>query len=158
MNDDAILERLEQLDLELPPPPPAVAAYVPCVVHGDLAVVSGQVPIVDGAVLHPGHLGDRVDAQEGAEAARRAALQALSALRHALGGSFARLERILQVTVFVAAEPDFVDHPKVANGASELLVEVLGDWGQHARAAVGMASLPLGASVEVAVTAAVHPA
>jgi len=85
------------------------------VVHGDLAVVSGQVPIVDGAVLHPGHLGDRVDAQEGAEAARRAALQALSALRHALGGSFARLERILQVTVFVAAEPDFVDHPKVAN-------------------------------------------
>jgi enamine deaminase RidA (YjgF/YER057c/UK114 family) len=158
MNDDAILERLEQRGLELPPPPTAVAAYVPCVVHGELAFVSGQVPIVDGVVLHPGHLGDRVDAQEGAEAARRAALQALSALRHALGGSFARLERIVQVTVFVAAVPDFVDHPKVANGASELLVEVLGDAGQHARAAVGMASLPLGASVEVAVTAAVGPA
>lgn len=158
MNDDAILERLEQLGLELPPPPAAVAAYVPCVIHGDLALVSGQVPFVDGSVLHPGHLGDRVDAEEGAEAARRAALQALSALRHALGGSFERLERIVQVTVYVAAVPDFVDHPKVANGASDLLVDVLGDAGQHARAAIGMSSLPLGASVEVAVTAAVTPA
>lgn len=158
MNDDAIFERLEQLGLELPPPPSAVAAYVPCVVHGGLAVVSGQVPNVDGVVLHPGHLGDRVDVDEGAEAARRAALQALSALHHALGGSFARLERIVQVTVYVASVPGFVDHPKVANGASELLVDVLGDRGQHARAAIGMASLPLGASVEVAVTAAVHAA
>lgn len=158
MNDDAIFERLDQLCLELPPPPSAVAAYVPCVVHGGLAVVSGQVPSVDGAVMHPGHLGDRVDVDEGAEAARRAALQALSALRHALGDSFARLERIVQVTVYVAAVPGFVDHPLVANGASDLLVEVLGDWGQHARAAVGMSSLPLGASVEVAVIAAVHPA
>ena len=158
MNDDVIFERLTELGLELPPPPAAVAAYVPCVVHGDLAIVSGQIPMVDGTVLHPGHLGDRVDAAEGAEAARRAALQALSALHHALGDSFARLDRILQVTVYVAALPEFVDHPKVANGASDLLVDVLDDWGQHARAAVGMASLPLGASVEVAVTAAVHPA
>jgi len=158
MNDDAILERMSELGLELPPPPAAVAAYVPCVVHGDVAMVSGQVPMVDGAVLHPGLLGDRVDAAEGAEAAARAALQALSALRHALGDSFARLERILQVTVYVAAVPGFVDHPKVANGASELLASVLGDWGQHARAAVGMSSLPLGACVEVALTAAVHPA
>ncbi len=157
MNDDAILERLEQLGLELPPPPVALAAYVPCVVHGDLAYVSGQVPLVDGTVMHPGHLGDRVDAAEGAEGARRAALQALSALRHALGDSLERLERIVQVTVYVAAVPDFVDHPKVANGASDLLVEVLGDPGRHARAAIGMSSLPLGASVEVAVTAAVRP-
>lgn len=157
MNDDAILERLEQLGLELPPPPVALAAYVPCVVQGDLAYVSGQVPLVDGTVMYPGHLGDRVDAAEGAEAARRAALQALSALRHGLGGSLDRLERIVQVTVYVAAVPDFVDHPKVANGASDLLAEVLGDPGQHARAAVGMASLPLGASVELALTAAVLP-
>lgn len=158
MDDDAILERLRELGLELPPPTSAVASYEPCVIHGSLAMVAGQVPSVDGAVLHPGHLGDRVDVAEGAEAARRAALQALSVLRHALGGSFARLERILQVTVYVAAVPGFVDHPKVANGASDLLIEVLGDRGRHARAAVGMASLPLGASVEVAVTAAVHPA
>jgi enamine deaminase RidA (YjgF/YER057c/UK114 family) len=158
MNDDAILERLSELGLELPPPPAAVAAYVPCLVHGDLAFVAGQVPMVDGAVMHPGHLGDRVDAAEGAEAARRAALQALSALRHGLGDSFARLERIVQVTVYVASVPDFTQHPAVANGASELLTEVLDDRGTHARAAVGMASLPLGASVEVAVTAAVSPA
>ena len=158
MNDEAIFERLSELGLELPPQPSAVAAYVPCVVHGSLAFVSGQVPSVDGEILHPGHLGDRVGVAEGAEAARRAALQALSALHHGLGDSFARLERIVQVTVFVAAVPGFVDHPKVANGASDLLVEILDDWGTHARAAIGMASLPLGASVEVAVTAAVSPA
>jgi enamine deaminase RidA (YjgF/YER057c/UK114 family) len=158
MDDHAILERLEQLGLEFPAPPPALAAYVPCVVHARLAIVAGQVPMVDGHVMHPGHLGEEVTPEEGAEAAGRAALQALSAIREALGGSFDRLERILQVTVYVAAVPGFTDHPKVANGASELLVSVLGDAGKHARAAVGMSSLPLGACVEVALTAAVTPA
>ncbi len=157
MNDLAISERLEGLGLELPEPPGALAAYVPCVVHARLAMVSGQVPMVEGRVLHPGHLGAEVTPEEGAEAAGRAALQALSALRAAIGGSFARLERILQVTVYVAAVPGFTDHPKVANGASELLVGVLGDPGKHARAAVGMSSLPLGACVEVALTAIVTP-
>jgi len=156
MNDDDVLSRLFELHLELPVPSAALAAYVPCVVSGSTAFVSGQVPMVDGSLLFPGHLGEDVTAEEGAEAARRAALQALSVLRDGLG-SFARLRRIAQVTVFVAAAPDFVDHPKVANGASELLIEVLGEEGRHARAAVGMASLPLGASVEVAMTAEVEP-
>jgi enamine deaminase RidA (YjgF/YER057c/UK114 family) len=154
VDDDAILARLFELGIELPPPPTALAAYMPCVVHGGLAVVAGQVPMPGGTLLHPGHLGDRVTIDEGAEAARHAALQALSALRDGLG-SFDRLARLLQVTVFVASTPDFVDHPTVANGASDLLVEVLGDDGRHARAAVGVASLPLGASVEVTVIAAV---
>ena len=154
MDDTAILARLSELDLELPPPPTALAAYIPCVVHDGVAFVSGQVPFVAGSVMHPGHLGDRVTIEEGAAAARQAALQALSVLRDALNG-FDRLQRLLQVTVFVASTPDFVDHPKVANGASELLVQVLGEQGGHARAAVGMSSLPLGACVEVALTAAV---
>jgi enamine deaminase RidA (YjgF/YER057c/UK114 family) len=96
-----------------------------------------------------------VTIDEGVAAARQAALQALSVLRDALGG-FARLERIAQVSVFVSATPDFIDHPKVANGASELLVEVLGDAGAHARAAVGVSSLPLDASVELTLTAVVN--
>ena len=158
MNDAKIFDRLGELGFELPPPPAAVAAYLPCVVHGSLAFVAGQIAMSGGVVLHPGSLGDRVSIDEGVEAARRAALQALSALREALGGSFERLERILQVTVFVASVPDFVDHPKVANGASELLAEILGGSGRHARGTVGVSALPLGAPVELVMTAAVRPA
>jgi enamine deaminase RidA (YjgF/YER057c/UK114 family) len=110
----------------------------------------------DGVVLHPGHLGDRVTIADGADAARRAALQALSALQAAAGG-FGRVERIVQVSVFVASTRDFVDHSKVANGASEMLVQILGEEGKHARAAIGVPSLPLGASVELTLTAAVTP-
>jgi enamine deaminase RidA (YjgF/YER057c/UK114 family) len=158
VDDERIRDRLRELGIELPPPPAAIAAYIPCVVHGPLAFVAGQIAMTDGVVLHPGSLGERVSLDEGLDAARRAALQALSALRDALGGSFERLERILQVTVFVASVPGFVDHPKVANGASELVAEILGDAGRHARAAVGVSSLPLDAPVELVITAAVTPA
>lgn len=158
MDDGEILDRLSALGLELPDPPAAVASYLPCVVQGATAYVAGQIPMNDGSVVNPGVVGDRVSLDEAADGARRAALQALSALRDALGGSFDRLERIVKVQVFVAAVPGFVDHPKVANGASDLLVELLGEDGRHARAAVGVPSLPLNASVEVVVTAAVRPA
>jgi enamine deaminase RidA (YjgF/YER057c/UK114 family) len=154
MDAAAIATRLRDLGIELPPPPTAIASYVPCVVHGGLAFVAGQIPMVDGVVQHPGHLGFRVTLEDGADAAGRAALQGLSALQAAVGG-FARVQRLLQVSVFVASAPDFVDHPKVANGASDLLVRILGDEGRHARAAIGVASLPLGASVELTMTAAV---
>lgn len=157
MDDANVLQRIADLGLELPPPPQPVAAYVPVRIAGGTAYVAGQVAIVDGAVLHPGTLGKGVSVDEGQAAARRAALQSLSALRAALG-SFGRLLGILQVTVYIASTPEFGEHPAVANGASELLVDVLGEPGKHARAAVGMASLPLGASVEVAVTAEVAPA
>lgn len=154
MNDAEVLEKLSELGIELPPPPQALAAYVPARRVGDLVFLAGQVPLVDGVLLHPGLLGDGVTVEQGAEAARRAAVQSLAALRGLLG-SFDELEAIAQVTVFVAAAPGFTEHPQVANGASELLAAVLGGAGEHARAAVGVTSLPLGASVEVAVTAAV---
>jgi enamine deaminase RidA (YjgF/YER057c/UK114 family) len=152
MDDRTILTRITERGLDLPPAPKPVASYIPVRVSGKLAFVAGQVPMLDGVVLHPGLLGDEVSVDDGAAAARQAALQALAALRETLG-SFEPLAGIAQVTVYVASAPGFTDHPAVANGASDLLVDVLGEAGRHARAAVGMASLPLGASVEVAVTA-----
>jgi enamine deaminase RidA (YjgF/YER057c/UK114 family) len=156
VNDADVLQRIADLGLALPPAPIPVAAYVPAVVTGSLVFIAGQVPIIDGQVLHPGSLGGDVSVDQGYEGGRRAALQALSALRAELG-SFDRLHRIVQVTVYIASTPDFGDHPKVANGASELLVAVLGEEGKHARAAIGMASLPLGGCVEVVVIAEVAP-
>lgn len=145
-----IEERLTELGIELPAAPAAIAAYVPVRVVGRLAYVSGQVPLVDGRPLHPGKVGDTVTIEQGAEAARRCALQALSALRAALG-SLDLVTGIVQVTAFVASGTAFTDQPKVANGASELLVEVFGEAGRHSRVAVGVAELPLGVPVEIAV-------
>jgi enamine deaminase RidA (YjgF/YER057c/UK114 family) len=155
VNDADILRRLDELGLELPPSPEPVASYVPVSQSGSLAFVAGQVAMIDGQLLHPGRLGTQVSVEMGQEAAARAALQALSALRHHLGGSLDRLVRILQLTVFVAADEEFIEHPTVANGASDALIAVLGPNGGHARAAVGVASLPLGASVELTMTAEV---
>jgi enamine deaminase RidA (YjgF/YER057c/UK114 family) len=156
MDDRAILDRIAALGTELPSAPVALAAYVPVRVAGDTAYVAGQIPMEGGHVMAPGRLGEGVHIEDAAAAARQAALQALSSLRAELG-SFSRLRGIVHVTVYVAATPDFVDHPKVANGASEVLVEILGEAGKHARAAVGMASLPLNASVEVSVTVQLEP-
>jgi enamine deaminase RidA (YjgF/YER057c/UK114 family) len=155
VDDAAVLQRLGELGLELPPPPEPVASYVPVTQTGSLVFVAGQVAMVDGQLLHPGKLGVHVSVEMGQEAAARAALQSLSALRSHLGGSLERLTRILQLTVYVAADAEFVEHPRVANGASDTLIAVLGPTGRHARAAVGVASLPLGASIEITVTAEV---
>jgi len=155
VDDAVVLMRLEELGLELPPTPEPVASYVPVTQAGSLAFVAGQVAMVDGQLLHPGKLGAQVSVEMGQQAAARAALQSLSALRHHLGGSLDRLDRILQLTVFVAADAEFIEHPSVANGASETLIAVLGPNGRHARAAVGVASLPLGACIEIAMTAEV---
>jgi enamine deaminase RidA (YjgF/YER057c/UK114 family) len=155
VNDADILRRLGELGLELPPTPEPVASYIPVTQAGSLAFVAGQVAMVDGHLMHPGKLGTQVSVEMGQEAAARAALQALSALRHHLGGSLDGLVRILQLTVFVAADSEFIEHPRVANGASDMLIDLLGPDGRHARAAVGVASLPLGASVEITMTAEV---
>jgi len=149
-----IEERLSELGIELPPAPAPVASYVPVRLAPGLAFVSGQLPFEGGTLLHPGHVGAEVSVEQAQEGARRCALQALSALREALG-SLDRVVGIVKVDVFVASAPGFTDQPKVANGASDTLAEILGDAGKHARAAVGVAELPLGASVEVAVVAAV---
>lgn len=149
-----IEDRLAELGIELPPTPAALASYVPVRVAGDLAFVAGQVPIQEGELLSSGRVGAEVTLERGQEAARRCALQALAALRAELG-SLDRVAEIVKLDVFVASAPGFVDQPKVANGASDLLVEIFGDRGRHARAAVGVSELPLGASVEVVVLARV---
>jgi enamine deaminase RidA (YjgF/YER057c/UK114 family) len=157
MSESEILQRLSELGLELPPVTPPVASYVPVAIAGTLAFVAGQVPMIDGKVVAPGHLGQDVTVADAQHAAAQAALQAISQLRAELG-SLDRVVRIAQVTVYIAAVADFMEHPQVANGASELLVGAFGDAGAHARAAIGMSSLPLGASVEVALTAEIAPA
>jgi len=134
-----------------------VASYVPVAVGGGLAFVAGQVPQEQGSPTHVGHVGAEVSLEEAQQAARRCALQALSALREALG-DLDRIQRIVNVGVFVASAPGFTEQPKVANGASDVLVEVFGEVGRHARVAVGVADLPLNVPVEVTVVAAVATA
>jgi enamine deaminase RidA (YjgF/YER057c/UK114 family) len=144
--------RLQELGIELPPAAKPVASYIPVRVAGGLAFVAGQVALEDGVPMATGRLGDDVTVEEGQQLARRCALQALAALRDELG-SLDRVKGIAKLTVFVACTDSFTDHPKVGNGASDLLGEVFGDAGKHARAAVGCPSLPLGVPVEVEVIA-----
>ena len=144
-----IEERLAELGIILPPAPQPVASYIPVKVVGDLAWVAGQIPMQDGAVTVAGKVGGEVTIDDANAGARRCALQALAALQAALG-TLDRVKGIVKLDVFVASATGFTDHPKVANGASDLLVEVFGDDGRHARAAVGVGELPLGAAVEVA--------
>ncbi|MGH8794457.1 MAG: RidA family protein [Stackebrandtia sp.] len=140
-------ENLRKLGITLPTVVPPVAAYQPAVRSGDHVYVSGQVPMVEGKVSAVGRLGEGVSVEEGAAAARVCALNGLAAVEALVGLSAVR--RIVKVVGFVASTPDFVDHPKVVNGASEVLGEIFGDAGTHARAAVGVAALPLGVPVEV---------
>lgn len=141
-------DRLKELGIELPPAARPVASYVPVTRGGGLAFVAGQVPLEDGKPMVTGRVGESVSVEQGAELARRCALQALAALNEELG-SLDVVRRILKVTVWVASAEGFVEQPKVANGASDLLVEVFGDAGRHARAAVSAPSLPLGVPIEV---------
>lgn len=141
-------DRLQNLGIELPPVARPLASYVPVTTGAGLAFVAGQVPLEDGKPLATGRLGGEIEIEEGQSLARRCALQALAALREELG-SLDAVKRILKVTVFVAGVEEFTEQPKVANGASDVLAEIFGDAGKHARAAVGVSSLPLGVPVEV---------
>jgi enamine deaminase RidA (YjgF/YER057c/UK114 family) len=142
-------ERLRELGIELPQPAAPVAAYLPCVRTGDLLYVSGQLPLVDGRPAWTGRLGaDGLGVDQGAAAAEVCAVNLLAALKAELG-DLGRVRRVVKLTGFVASEPGFNDHPKVVNGASDLFGEVFGEAGRHARAAVGVAALPLGVPVEV---------
>jgi enamine deaminase RidA (YjgF/YER057c/UK114 family) len=145
-------ERLAELGIDLPPAAAPVASYIPVVVSNGFAFVSGQVAMEEGAPIYRGRLGADVALEDGAAAARRCAIQALSALKAELG-SLDRIRRIVKLTVWVASTPEFTDQPKVANGASDLLQEVFGEAGKHARAAVAAPALPLGVPVEVEVLA-----
>ena len=142
----SIEARLKELDIALPEAAAPVASYMPVVIHGGFAHVSGQLPFVDG-VLKKGRLGENVDLPEGMEAARACGLMILAQLKQA--GVLERVERVVKLGAFVSSTPAFTDQPKVANGASDLMFDVFGEKGRHARAAVGVPVLPLGAAVEV---------
>lgn len=147
--------RLAELGLSLPPVAAPVAAYVPATVSCGHVYTSGQLPTVSGELVLRGKVGAEVSAEDATAAARTAMLNALSAAASVTGG-LDQIGRVVKVTVFVASAPDFNGQPGVANGASELLVQVFGDAGQHVRSAVGVSVLPLDAPVEVELT--VEPA
>ncbi len=139
--------RLAELGLELPQAAAPVAAYVPTVLAGGLLHVSGQLPFIDGALV-TGRLGEDVSLEQGAAAAKACALMLLAQAEAALG-SLDRIEQVVKLGAFINSTGDFTDQPKVANGASELMQAVFGDAGRHARSAVGVPVLPLGAAVEI---------
>ena len=139
---------LSSLGITLPSPPPAAGSYVPVVVSGKLTFVSGQIPVVGTELKFRGKVGKDLGIESGQEAARLCVINGLAQLKSSLG-TLDRILRIVKVTGFVNCEPSFTDHPKVINGASDLLVRVFGEKGRHARAAVGVSSLPLDSPVEV---------
>jgi enamine deaminase RidA (YjgF/YER057c/UK114 family) len=151
----SIAARLETLGISLPEAPRPVAAYVPAVRTGDLILTAGQIPMDGGNLMARGPVPSAVGMAEAQAAARQCALNALAVIAAELDGDLERVRRIVRLGVFVASDPDFTDQPKVANGASELMHDIFGEAGRHVRAAVGSVALPLGATVEVEVTAEV---
>ncbi len=141
--------KLESLGLTLPPAPKAVAAYLPAIRSGEMIIVSGQLPLEDGQLTVTGPVPSSTPLDAAQNAARRCVLNALAAVDPLIDSDWSRLVRVARVGVFVASDPTFTEQHLVANGASELLFEIFGEPGRHARAAVGVPCLPLGASVEV---------
>lgn len=138
-----LTSKLKEMGLELPQAAAPVASYVPACQTGNLLFISGQLPFKDGAVLHPGHLGRNISIEQGKEAAQQCALNILAQIGDK------KVKRVVKCVGFIASTPEFTDHSVVMNGASDLFEAVFGDKGKHARAAVGVAALPKGASVEV---------
>ncbi|SCW63171.1 Enamine deaminase RidA, house cleaning of reactive enamine intermediates, YjgF/YER057c/UK114 family [Sphingobium faniae] len=151
----SIEARLTELGIVLPAPAAPVAAYVPAVEANGLLHISGQIALADGQLM-TGRLGDTVNLDYGVRAARACGLNLIAQMKAALG-SLDRVERIVKLGVFISSAPDFSDQPKVANGASELMVDVFGDAGRHARSAVGVPVLPLNSAVEIDAVVLVRP-
>lgn len=145
----SIEQKLSQLGLSLPEPAKPVASYVPTVRTGNLVVVSGQLPFRDGKLLATGTVPTDVDIPSAQAAARQCVLNGLAAVKAELGGDLSRLVRVVRIGVFVQSVNGFTDQPKIGNGASDLLVELLGEKGRHARTSVSVNALPLNAAVEV---------
>ena len=143
-----IEQKLAELGLELPNVATPAGAYVPAVISGNLVFTAGQIPLVDGVMMATGKVGNEISPEFAKEIAQRCALNALAAIKSVLG-DLSRVKRVVKVVGFVASTPEFTGQPGVLNGASELLGKVFGDAGLHARSAVGVASLPLDAPVEV---------
>lgn len=147
--------RLKELGITLPDAPAPAANYVPWVRSGNLVFVAGQIPMEGGKAQFIGKLGREFQTAEGQKCARLCALNIVAQLRNAVGGDLDRVKRIVRVGGFVACVPEFLEHPQVVNGASDVLVQIFGEAGKHARAAVGVASLPRGVAVEVEAVAEV---
>lgn len=141
--------RLTELGITLPPPGSPAGNYVPFVIVGTLVYLSGQVAREAGRMKYTGKVGDKLSVEAGQQAARLCAINLLAQLKAACGGNLDAVERCVRLSGFVNSAPDFLDHPKVINGASDLMVEVFGERGQHARTAVGAVALPLDSAVEV---------
>ena len=141
-------QKLAELGLELPNVATPAGAYVPAVISGNLVFTAGQIPLVDGVLMATGKVGSEISPEFAKEIAQRCALNALAAIKSVIG-DLSRIKRVVKVVGFVASTPEFTGQPGVLNGASELLGKVFGDAGLHARSAVGVASLPLDAPVEV---------
>ncbi|QWW69380.1 RidA family protein [Rhizobium sp. WYJ-E13] len=146
---DQIATRLSEMGITLPEAAAPAANYVPYVISGNLLTISGQLPLEGGKVAISGHLGKTVDVAAGQRAAELCAINILAQAKAALGGDLGRIRRVIKLNGFVASAPDFVEQHLVINGASNLIAGVLGEAGKHARAAVGMAALPLNAAVEI---------
>jgi enamine deaminase RidA (YjgF/YER057c/UK114 family) len=144
-----ISDKLKVLGYELPSPPASVASYVPYVISGNHVFIAGQIPVLNGEALHIGRIGDTLSVEQGQEAARVCALNILAQVNAAVDGDWSKIDRCVKLGGFVCCTPDFTDHSKVVNGASDLIVSVMGDAGKHARFAVGAPSLPRGVSVEI---------
>lgn len=146
---DSLAHRVQQLGLSLPSPSQPIANYVNHVVSQNQLFISGQIPLLDGKPVFIGRLGESISDDEGANAAELAALGLLAQLSDALGDDLSKLVRIIRLGVFIASAPDFARQGAVANGASNLLVNALGEKGRHVRTAVGVSSLPGGVAVEI---------
>ena len=151
----SVEEKLAELGLTLPQPAAPVAAYVPVVIAGGMAYVSGQVSMKDGQLIK-GRLGENMTPEEGIAAAQACGLMIVAQLKAALDGDLSRIVKIVKLGAFVSSTADFVDQPKIANGASELMVALFGEAGRHARSAVGVPVLPLGVAVEIDAIVAVR--
>lgn len=147
--NQTIIERLAAKGLDLPKASSPAANYVPYVISHSMLYISGQLPLVNGSIQVAGKLGDDIDLDTGVKAAEICAINILGCANAALEGAMERITRVVKIQGFVASTPDFVDQHLVINGASNFLVEILGERGRHARAAVGMSALPMNAAVEV---------
>lgn len=141
-------QKLQELGYELPPVAMPAGAYVPAIVSGNLVFTAGQIPLVEGKLIATGKVGDEITSEDAKTIAARCALNGLAAIKSVIG-DLDRITRVVKVVGFVASVPEFTGQPAVLNGASELLGEVFGESGKHARSAVGVAALPLDAPVEV---------
>ena len=146
-----IEDKLKQLNITLPTPPKPAGSYIPVVVTGNLAFVSGQIPMQDGKVLYTGKVPSEKSIEEAQAAAKLCAINLLAQLKASLG-SLDKITKIVRVSGFVNCTPDFAEHPKIINAASDLFFEIFGEKGKHSRIAVGVANLPLNSTVEIDMT------